>query len=307
LRFTFDWQGLYDGVAFIPMMLGLFAISEVLFIIETGAKSRLQKGAKFSTERAKLSEIAELWKCLIRSSAIGTAVGIIPGAGASIGSILSYNEARRFSKHPEKFGTGYPEGVCASEAANNGSVGGALVPLLALGIPGSGATAVLIGALMLHNINPGPLLFMEHADVVYGIFVSLFVANFFMFFMGIAGVRFWLTVVRVSPAILAPLIFAVSVIGAYGIGASISDVYIMLAVGIIGYIMRKFKYPLLPMVIAMVLGYMVEVSFRKALLLSHGDFTIFIKRPISLGLLLFAFASIVFAVIREVRTKKKPD
>jgi len=304
-RFTLGWPPLWDGVPFVPAMLGLFAITEVFRIIETGIKTRLEKGAKFSSEWIPWSKIRSLWKCMLRSASIGTAVGVVPGAGAVIGSLLSYNEAKRFSKDPEAFGHGSFEGVCASETANNACVGGAMVPLLTLGVPGSGSTAVLIGALMLHNISPGPLLFIKHPDLVYGIFLCLFAANVVMLILGLLGIRFWLRVVQISPAILGPLIFGVAFIGAYSIGGSTGDIIIMIVIGLIGYIMRKFKFPLIPLVIALVLGEMVEISLRRALILSDRSLLIFIKDPISLGLLLAAALSTVFAVIRDVRSMKK--
>ena len=306
-RYTLGWPTLWDGVAFVPAMLGLFAITEVFVIIEAGAKSRLRKGSIFSTERMPWREIARLWKCLLRSAIIGTLVGVVPGVGASIGSIVSYNEARRFSKKPEEFGHGALEGVCASETANNSVVGGALVPLLTLGVPGSGSAAVLLGALYLHNIAPGPLLFANRPDIIYGIFICLFLGNIVMLALGLVGVRFWLKVVQVSPAILAPVIFAIAFIGAYSIGGSTGDIIIMLVMGLIGYVMRKFRFPLVPVVIALVLGEMVEISLRRALIISGGSFLIFLKNPISLGLLILAVGSIVLAVFRDIRSGRKKE
>ena len=224
-----------------------------------------------------------------------------------IGSILSYNEAKRFSKNPDAFGQGSFEGVCASETANNACVGGAMVPLLTLGVPGSGSTAVLMGALMLHNIAPGPLLFSKQPDIVYGIFICLFVANIFMLLLGLLGIRFWLKVVQISPAILGPLIFGVAFIGAYGIGGSLGDVVLMIVIGLIGYVMRKFEFPLVPLVIALVLGEMVEMSLRRALILSDGSFLIFVKDPISFGLLLAALFSTGFAIVRDILSVKKKE
>ena len=242
---------------------------------------------------------------MLRSGAIGTIVGVVPGAGAVIGSILSYNEAKRFSKNPEAFGQGAYEGVCASETANNSCVGGAMVPLLTLGIPGSGSTAVLIGALMLHNIDPGPLLFTKHPEIVYGVFICLFFANIVMLILGLVGVRFWLKVVQISPSILGPLIFGVAFIGAYSIGGSVGDIVVMVAIGLLGYVLRKLKFSLVPLVIALVLGEMVEISLRRALILSDGSFLIFLKEPISLGLLIVAVFSILFAVYRDIQSSRK--
>ncbi len=306
-RYTFGWPSLWEGVALVPAMLGLFAISEVFLIIEAGAKSRLREAGTFSTERMPWREIARLWKCLLRSGMIGTLVGVVPGAGASIGSIVSYNEARRFSKKPEEFGHGALEGVCASETANNAVVGGALVPLLSLGVPGSATAAVLIGALMMHNISPGPLLFIRNPDIVYGIFTCLFLANGVMLVLGLVGIRVWLKVVQVSPAILAPLIFGVAFIGSYSMGGSTGDIAVMLVIGVIAYILRKLKFPLVPVVIGLVLGRMVEMSLRRALIISGGSFLIFLTDPISLVLLLIAALSIAYAIIRDVRSSRKQE
>jgi putative tricarboxylic transport membrane protein len=306
-RFTLGWPPLWDGVPFVPAMLGLFAITEVFAIIEAGIKTRLAKGAEFSSEWVPWPEMKALWKCLLRSSLIGTGVGVIPGTGAVIGSILSYNEAKRFSRNPDDFGKGSYEGVCASESANNACVGGALVPTLTLGVPGSGSTAVLIGALMLQDIAPGPLLFSRHPDIVYGIFICLFLANIVMLFMGLLGIRFWLKVVQISPAILGPLIFGVAFVGAYSIGGSVGDIIIMIVIGLIGFVMRKFKFPLVPLVIALVLGEIIEISLRRALILSGGSYMVFITDPISLGLLLMAVFSTIFAIVRDFRSKKNTN
>lgn len=301
-RYTFGQPELWEGIAFVPAMLGLFAITEVFRIIEEGIKSRLSEAGHLSTERMPWGEFfSRQWKCLLRSGVIGTMIGVVPGAGASIGSIVSYNEAKRFSKAPEAFGKGADEGVCASETANNATVGGALVPLLSLGIPGSGSTAVLLGALMLHGLHPGPLLFTRNPDIVYGLFTCLILTNFVMLYLGLKGIRFWLRVVRISPAILGPLIFSVAFIGAYSIGGAISDVVVMLVVGVIGYFMRKFNFPLIPLIIALVLGEMVEVSLRRALIVSDNGFFIFLTDPISATLLGLGALSLIYTIVQDIR------
>ena len=228
----------------------------------------------------------------------------MPGAGASIVSIVAYNEAKRISPNYQKFGKGAPEGVCASETANNATVGGALVPLLTLGVPGSGSTAILLGALMLHNISPGPQLFVKNPDIVYGIFTTLFLANFVMLFLGLKFIRLWLKVVEVSPPILAALIFSVAFIGAFSVGGSVGDVVVMLIIGVLGYVLRKFKFPLIPLVIGLVLGELIEISLRRALILSDGSFQVFFTDPISLGLLIAAALSLIYAIVRDMRAAK---
>jgi putative tricarboxylic transport membrane protein len=306
-RFTFSQPALWEGVSFVSAMLGLFAITEVFMIIESEVKSRVIDTTKISTERISWREFGGLWKTLTVSSILGTIIGVMPGAGASIGSIVAYNEAKRISPTPERFGHGAPEGVCASETANNATVGGALVPLLTLGVPGSGSTAILLGALMLHNIHPGPQLFDKHPDIVYGIFTTLFLANFVMLFLGLKFIRIWLKVVEVSPPVLAALIFSIAFIGAFSVGGSVGDVVVMLIIGVLGYILRKFKFPLIPLVIGLVLGDMIEISMRRALILSDGSFGIFFQDPISLGLLIAAAASLVYAIVRDIRAAKRKE
>ncbi|MBL6863242.1 MAG: tripartite tricarboxylate transporter permease [Rhodospirillales bacterium] len=303
-RFTFGQPALWEGISFVSAMLGLFAITEVFLIIESEVKTRLKSRAKFTTERISWREFAGLWKTLSISSVIGTIIGVMPGAGASIGSIVAYNEAKRISPNHEKFGKGAPEGVCASETANNATVGGALVPLLTLGVPGSGSTAILLGALMLHNISPGPQLFVKNPDIVYGIFTTLFLANFVMLFLGLKFIRLWLKVVEVSPPILAALIFSVAFIGAFSVGGSVGDVVVMLIIGVLGYVLRKFKFPLIPLVIGLVLGELIEISLRRALILSDGSFQVFFTDPISLGLLIAAALSLIYAIVRDIRAAK---
>ncbi|NKB49928.1 MAG: C4-dicarboxylate ABC transporter permease [Alphaproteobacteria bacterium] len=304
-RYTFGQPALWEGVSFISAMLGLFAISEVFRILEVGVRSRLEASHNFSSERMPFREFISYWKCLLRSGVLGTFIGVIPGAGAAVGSIVAYNEAKRFSRHPEKFGKGTLEGVCASETANNATVGGALVPLLTLGVPGSGSTAVLLGALLLHNIQPGPLMFEDQPDIVFGIFTALLLANVVMLVLGVYGVRFWLLVVRISPAILAPLIFSVAFIGAYSTGGNIADVAVMLVIGLLGYLLRKFGFPLVPVVIGLVLADMVEISLRRALIISDSGFWIFLTDPISATLIGLAAASLAYSIIQDVRGRRR--
>ena len=304
-RFTLGQPALWDGVSFVAAMLGLFAITEVFHILETQLKSRIVDTTKMSTERISWREFSGLWKTLSISSVLGTIIGVMPGAGASIGSIVAYNEAKRVSSTPERFGKGATEGVCASETANNATVGGALVPLLTLGVPGSGSTAILLGALALQNINPGPQLFENHPDIVFGIFTSLFLANFVMLFLGLKFIRVWLKVVEVPPPVLAALIFSVAFIGAFSVGGSIGDVVVMLVIGLVGHILRKFGFPLIPVVIGLVLGDMIEISLRRALILSDGSYSVFFTDPLSLGLLLAAAASLIFAIVRDIRAARR--
>ncbi len=299
-RFTFGVPDLISGVKPILVMVGLFAVSELL------AQMVEPEWAKVSSRIMRL-ELPDwtLWKRLGRCEAIGCAIGtfegITPGAGGTIAAFLSYNEAKRWSKHPEEFGHGSPEGVAAPECANNVVTGTALVPLLSLGIPGSNSAAVLLGGLLIHGLNPGPMLFERAPEVAYGLYAGLFVANVVMLLVGLVILSpcIWL-VNRPRPYLLA-FIFALIVSGVYSIEQSFFQVGIVFATGLLGYGMRRFDVPILPMVLGVVLGFMVESNYRRSLLLSGGDHTIFLRDPVSLGLLATALTLLAFTLWRERR------
>src|SRR6266567_189949 len=275
-RFTFGVPDLISGVKPILVMVGLFAVSELL------AQMVEPEWAKVGSRITRL-ELPDwtLWKRLGRCEAIGCAIGtfegITPGAGGTIAAFLSYNEAKRWSKHPEEFGHGSPEGVAAPECANNVVTGTALVPLLSLGIPGSNSAAELLGGLLIHGLTPGPMLFERTPEVAYGLYAGLFVANVVMLLVGLVILSpcIWL-VNRPRPYLLA-FIFALIVSGVYSIEQSFFQVGIVFATGLLGYGMRRFDVPILPMVLGVVLGFMVESNYRRSLLLSGGDHTIFLR------------------------------
>lgn len=296
-RFTFGEPKLMEGIPFIPVLMGLFAISEVFNIIEEMGVVQ-ETVRKFSSKLPTLKELKELTKVNFLGSAIGLIVGIIPGAGGAIASFIAYNEAKRISRHPEEFGKGSLEGVAAPEAANNAIVGGALIPLLTLGVPGSATAAILMGALMIHGLQPGPELFVKNASLVYGIFASLFLGNLVMLVMGLIGTKLWVKVIACPRNIVAPMLFCIAALGTYSIDNSLFDVWIMLIFGVIGYILRKLDFPLPPIVLALVLGFMVETSLRRSLVLSNGSMSIFITRPISLILLIMAAISFFAPIVR---------
>lgn len=290
-RFIFGIDKLMDGVGLISALIGLFALSQVFVgIEELGAK--IISNAKYSYRIPSLKELSQLWRVILPSSLIGSVIGVLPGAGATIASFICYNEAKRFSKTPEKYGSGCLEGVAAPESGNNAVVGGALIPLLTLGIPGSATAAVLIGALMLHGLLPGPLLFVNNADLVYGLFVGLFVACLFQLIFGLVGIPVWVKIIATPKALLFPVIGTISVVGAYGKDYSMVDVWVMFTFGLIGYLLKKFKYPVTPVILALVLGGILEENFRRALLVSNGSYSIFFTKPISLTLLIMAMLSL---------------
>lgn len=307
-RFTFGSNTLLSGVAFIPVMIGLFAVAEAMIQIEKHLKTS-KKVQSITSDYVfpKLRELKNIWVAIIRSSFIGTFIGSIPGAGADIAAFVSYNEAKRFSKKEEKdsFGKGNPKGIASAEAANNGVTGGAMVPLLTLGIPGDAVAAVLLGALMIHGMNPGPMLFVNNADLVYTLFAAMFLAAILVTIFGILGVRLFTKVLLVPKQVLLPIIIVLSVIGAYSISNNYFDVYVMLGAGIIGYFMKKHGFPASPLILAMILGPMAESEMRRALVMSEGSYAIFMTRPISAVLIILAALSIIAPILfRFIKYRK---
>jgi len=291
MRFTFDSVNLYAGISFIPLLVGLFAIPEMM---EKGEQI-MQRTTPQEVLTARLPRLKKLFRyknVFLRASVIGTIVGIIPAEGGAVGAFLSYGEAKRISKNPEKFGSGAPEGVIAPETANNATVGGALIPTLTLGVPGSAAAAILMGGLMIHGFTPGPMLFTEAPELMYSIFVGLFLINIIMFFLGILAIRSSIKIIKVPDWIIIPVVLLLCFLGSYSIKNSLFGVWVMLWAGLFGYILRKFEFPLIPCVLGFVLGPMIEINFRQSLTLSNGAWSIFVSRPICLiiyGLMFLAF------------------
>jgi len=300
-RFTYGSPELLGGIPFILVMVGVFAVSELL--VQAGMPDWV-KGGEAQT-RIKLPSFAML-KRLRKPQLIGSAIGLfegcMPGAGGSIAAFMSYNEARRWSKHPEEFGKGSPEAIAAPETANNTVAGTALVPMLSFGIPGSNSTAILLGGLLIHGLQPGPLLFEKHPDVIYGLFGGLFVANTSLFFIGmlILTPAIWL-VNRPKPYLMAA-IYALIFSGIYSIDHSLFDLYLVLIAGAIGYVMRLFGFPFLPLVLGLVLGYLIEANYRRSLLLTGGDHIVFIQDPVALGLLITALVFVAGSAWRDIRS-----
>jgi putative tricarboxylic transport membrane protein len=300
-RFTFGSPDLLSGVPPILVMVGLFAIGELL------AQAGEPDWAKPSSGSARIKFPGPaMWKRIARPQAIGSAMGtfegIMPGGGGTISAFLAYNEARRWSSHKEEFGKGSPEGIAAPEAANNTVACTALVPMLSLGIPSSNSSAVLLGGFLIHGLVPGPMLFVKSPDVIEGLFMGLFVANIAMVILGylIMGPCLWL-VNRPKPYLMG-FIYAFVVSGVYAIEGSLFHVGLALLFGLIGYGMRHFKMPFLPMVLGVVLGFMVESNYRRTLVLSSGDHTAFVRDPIAAVLLSLAVIFMIGSVVRSMRT-----
>ncbi|MBM3548725.1 MAG: hypothetical protein FJX54_17405 [Alphaproteobacteria bacterium] len=297
-RFTMGVPDLLSGIRPILIMVGLFAVAEMLEQISAPAWNKADR----RDTRLKLPGLAvwrRLWKPQAIGCAIGTFEGVTPGAGGTIAAFMAYNEARRWSSKPEEFGKGSVEGIAAPEAANNVVTGTALVPLLSLGIPGSNSAAILLGGFLIHGLVPGPMLFVKAPDVVYGLYVGLFAANILMVLVGLVILTpcIWL-VNRPKPWLIA-FILALVMSGVYAIDNSVFDLGIVLTAGVVGYVMRRCGMPMLPMVLGVVLGFLVESNYRRSLVLSRGDHSIFIEDPVSLGLLLAAVALTGYSVWRE--------
>jgi putative tricarboxylic transport membrane protein len=301
-RFAFNVH-MFEGIPFLPALIGLFAISEVLFMLEDVNEKPVEVKA-IKGVGAPVSLFTKMWGNLLRSTFIGYIIGVIPGAGPTVASFVSYNEAKRFSKNKEKFGKGSEEGLAACEAANNSAVAGTCAPLLALGIPASASGAVLIGALTIQGIQPGPLLFTNHPEIPYSIFASLLVSAPIMLVLGLIGLRLWAKVTLIPKGILATLIAAISILSAYSYNNSMYPVWIALLFGIIGYSLRKVDIPTPPIVLALVLGFMMEVNFRRAMTVSGGDPFFIFSQPIALVLIIVSLITFVVPIIRQVKVKK---
>jgi putative tricarboxylic transport membrane protein len=303
-RFTFGSADLLDGVKPILVMVGLFAVTEMLVQIGEPPWAR---GGQSST-KLKLPDWAmskRLFKPQAIGAVIGTIEGVTPGAGGTIAAFMAYSEAKRWSKHPEEFGKGSPEGVAAPESANNVVTATALVPLLSLGIPGSNSAAILLGGFLIHGLQPGPMLFHKAPEVVYGLYGGLFIANIAMLLIGlvILGPCMWL-VNRPKPYLIA-FILALVMSGVFAIHQSIFECSLVLAIGVLGYGMRLLRLPVLPLVLGLVLGYLVESNYRRSLLISGGEHSIFLTDPVSALLLAIALVLSVYTGWKEFGSRKK--
>ncbi|MCX8117450.1 MAG: tripartite tricarboxylate transporter permease [Desulfobacterota bacterium] len=298
-RFTFGGKALIGGINFIPAIIGAFAVGEILARSETRLDTKEVFLEKVSTKLPKLKEILRMKWLVLRSALIGTWIGILPGVGATTAAFVGYAEAVRWSKNPEKFGTGIPEGIAAPETANNAATGGAMVPLLTLGIPGSATTAVIIGGFLVHGLQPGPMLFMNQPKLMYSIFLAMFLANILMLFAGLGVAKVFSNFRRIRYSILGPCIFIFAAIGSYGIRNDPTDLWIMFFFGVIGYFMKRYNYPIAPMIIGLVLGNLTEISLRRGMRMVDYDLSAFLFRPIAGIILAIALISILYSVIRK--------
>lgn len=308
-RFTLGMYQLEGGISLIPAMIGLFSLSQILSLSETREETGvpvLPAGSDASLSRllpsfAQLkSELRSTWVTIARSSVIGVLVGILPGAGGDIGSWMGYNEAKRFSKHPEEFGKGSIDGIAGSEAANNAVTGAAMIPMFTLGIPGSAAAAVLLGGLMIHGLIPGRALFTTHARITYTAMFGLLLANVLLGIIGLLVAKYMVLVTKVAKRTVVAAVVTLCAVGAYAIGNNIFDVWIMLFFGGLGYLFRKYNYHPAPIVLGMILGPMAETRFTQTMQLARGNLVGYVMaRPISVVLMVLVVLSIAGPLLAE--------
>lgn len=305
-RLTYGIEALWDGVGLIPVIMGLFGISEVIVNLEKEEKREILEGKI----KGLLPNCRDWRKCaspITRGSLIGFFLGILPGGGAVISSFLSYAVEKKFSKNPEEFGRGAIEGVAAPESANNSAAVGAMVPLLTLGIPSNPVMALMLAALMIHGTTPGPLLISNHPALFWGFVVSMYVGNFMLLLLNLPLIGMWVQILKIPYKVLFPLITLFCLIGAYSVTYSLADMVIMLVFGWIGYYMKKYDFEAAPLILAFVLSPIMENSFRQSLILSHGSFGIFFHRPISLIFLLATFFFLLIPLIQKKRPVIKEE
>jgi len=304
-RFTYGFTELLGGFNFLPVLIGLFAFSQLLDDIKRPPKS-LDLTTNTSVTYPIGKVIKDMWSSklnTVRSSLIGTLVGILPAAGGSIANILSYDVAKKISKTPEKFGKGTKDGLIAAESANNSSIGGALVPMLSFGIPGDAVTAMMLGALLIHGIQPGPLLMQNQPVLVYGIFISLFLAAFLMLIVQSFGIRGFLKINKIPHHYLIPAIFLLCVLGSFAVNNRVFDVWVLLLFGLIGYWMKTNEFPLPPFILGIILGPMVEENLLQAISID-SNLGLFFTRPISGILIVLAMASMIYGIYNNMKSRQ---
>ena len=303
-RFTFDMYFLMDGVGLVPVVMGLFGVSEVLLNVESKLKREI-----FETRIKGLLPNRKDWRDsawpIIRGSVIGFFLGILPGGGAVISSFVSYGMEKKLSRHPEKFGTGVIEGVAGPESANNAAAGGAFIPLLTLGIPANAVMAMLLGALTIYGMQPGPMLIKQHPDLFWGVVTSMYIGNIMLLVLNLPLIGIWVKILKIPYEVLFPLILLFCLIGVFSLNNNVGEIGLMLFFGGVGYFMKKFNYEAAPLVLAMVLGPMMENALRQSLIMANGSGEIFFTRPISLVVMLLVLALLILPMLPWVKKKRE--
>lgn len=306
-RFTFGISELNAGFSLLPVMIGLFAVSQILVAVEEKHKKTEVTASDYKIKGFgfTLADVKGQGSNLLISTLIGTGIGILPGLGASICNIIAYTVAKSRSKYPEKFGTGIVDGIIASESSNNASTGGALIPLLTLGLPGDNTTALILAGFMIHGITPGPLLFRSEAKLVYGIFAALIVANIMMLIVEFAGIRLFTKILAVPSNLLLPVVMIFCVVGAFATNNRIFDVVVMMVSGVVGYLLKKAGFSNAPIILGFILGPIVETNLRRGLMKSQGSMVPFFTQPIACVFLIIAILTLVFSIRKELKNNKK--
>jgi len=303
-RFLFGNYELYEGLSFVPVFIGLFAMSELL--VQSKRGNRIANAIGMNAVKLPSKEdYKKIWKTILRSCGIGTFIGILPAEGATVASMIGYSEARRWSKNKEEFGKGAIEGIAGAEAANNAATGGAMVPTMVLGIPGSGTTAIILVGLMVHGLRPGPYLFTEQVDKVYQIFGAMLVANLMFLGMGLYAAKFFARISLIPAAILWPIVFALSIVGSYSLSSSLLDVWIVLIFGVIGFFARRHGFAVAPIAVGLLLGEMVESNLQNSLKMFEGKWWLIFTQPLAVLFLLLAFLGLCGPAIYGWLTRKK--
>ena len=305
---TYKQTALLEGFPFIPALIGMFAVAEVI-----GGVERIIRGEeKHQTANEKITRvlpdwgtIKKIWPNILSGSIIGTFIGAIPGAGGDIAVFVSYGASKSASKHPELYGTGIPNGVAATESANNGCSGGAMIPLLSLGVPGDAVTAVLLGAFIMKGIQPGPMMYISNLPTVYRVFAALMLANLCMLIIGCAGVRFFAKIVSVEKSMLYPIILVISLLGAFSINKNVYDVGVCVAFGIFGWLMNKYEFPLSPILLTLILGPMCEKNFVRFMNINRGNITAIFGSPIAMVFLGVSLLVIVYSVWNQHKINQR--
>jgi putative tricarboxylic transport membrane protein len=304
-RFTFGTRILADGIEFLVVMVGAYGVGEVLSRLETGFTTRpIDKIANARTELPTVKEMLALKSMFLRSSILGNIIGIIPGAGATIASFVSYGLEAQFGRRRKEMGTGIAEGIVAPQAAATASVGGALVPLLALGIPGSGATAIILGAFMLHGIQPGPQVMASSSAIVYTVFASLFLGLALMCVLGYFAIRPLVKILDLPEAVVSAYVLILCFIGALSIRNNITDLWLMIGFGVLGYLFERLKVPVAPLVLGVILGPLAEASFMNTMISFGNDWTVFFTRPIAGTVMVFTIAMLLLPFVQQRRAKR---
>lgn len=309
-RFTFGSRMIQNGFDTLPVLIGLFAIAEIITRVGTARTASVEKGIDVDMKGIKgfgfsIKEAVGQIKNFILCSSLGTAIGILPGIGGGAANVMAYSVSQSTSKYPEKYGTGIIDGIVATESSNNAAVGGALVPLLALGIPGDTVTAMLLGGLTLHGVAAGPLMFTEHTDVVYSIFITMIIGSFVMLIMEFYGLRLFAKLLAIPKYYLLPAIFLCCIVGAYGTRHNMFDVWSVVVFGLVGFVFTKLKVPTAPFILGFIIGPLAENNLRRGLMFAQGDFGMFFTRPITVIFFIGAALSFGFGVYKSIRGPKK--